>query len=134
MYSLWYTWIWICIYFTHTHTYVRTYEQTAFKKEMATFTLHIWSLKLSSVMLSQLLKRLCRKLSQYCFYFWEMKQTLGINHFKEPNSYQLRSVISSRILASLVTYRVASIPHPRDPAKLEHGTSTLPTAEDTGWC
>ena len=95
MYSLWYIWIWI-------HNTLHTRVHTAFKKEMATFTLHIWSLKLSSVMLSQLLKRLCRKLSQYCFYFWQMTQPLGIKHFKEPNSYQLCSVISSRILAGLV--------------------------------
>lgn len=70
---------------------------------MATFTLHIWSLKLTSVMLSQLLERLCRKLSQYCLYFGQIKQTAGINHFKEPNSYHLCSVISSRILAGLVS-------------------------------
>lgn len=101
------------ILYTHTHTYVCMYIQTAFKKEMSTFTLHIWSLKLTSVMLSQLLKRLCRKLSQYCFYFWQMKQTLGINHFKEPNSYQLCSVISSRILASLVPTELPQFLIPR---------------------
>lgn len=80
---------------------------------MATFTLHIWSLKLTSVMLSQLLKRLCRKLSQYCFYFWQMKWTIGINHIKEPNSYQLCSVISSRILAGLAPTELPQFLIPR---------------------